>query len=357
MPARARSYCTAADRWAGVGPYYAMFPTWFSDHVVDQHTSEGDVVLDPFAGRGTAIFSAARLGRRGVGIEINPVGWVYGQAKLAPSDADAVAARFEEVGLLAGRFRQAAKELPPFFRSCYSLDVRAFLLAARGSLNWRANKADRTAMALLLVYLHGKQGSALSNQMRQTKAMAPDYAIRWWRDRGLSAPQLDPVSFLLKRLLWRYAKGQPEFLDSRVVLGNSLAVLPRLSERVGRGGASLLLTSPPYRFLANYHYDQWIRLWALGGPPNAIRSGEGYRSLLAGVFAKAAPLMARRATVYVRTSRRSDTLEATVDALRGAFPVARVRRRARPFPPTTQTHLFGDRATKVGEVDLVVRLG
>ena len=47
-------------------------------------------------------------------------------------------------------------------------------------------------MALILVYLHGKHDASLSNQMRQTKAMAPRYAVNWWRERGLRPPSLDP---------------------------------------------------------------------------------------------------------------------------------------------------------------------
>src|SRR5918996_3324938 len=58
-----RTYQTAADRWAGIGPYYAMFPVWFADAVVREFTVPGDVVVDPFAGRGTSIFSASVQGR------------------------------------------------------------------------------------------------------------------------------------------------------------------------------------------------------------------------------------------------------------------------------------------------------
>src|SRR6266852_7068337 len=69
--------------------------------------------------------------------------------------------------------------------------------------------------------------------------------------------------------------------------------------------------SPPYYAITNYHYDQWLRLWLLGGPPNALRSGgavcgkfehrQKYRDLLHGVFSRAAELLADDATVYVRT--------------------------------------------------------
>ena len=177
----ARTYQDAASRWAGVGPYYAMFPVEFADEVMrDVHVPGGRRTLDPFAGRGTAIFSAATQGRSAIGIEINPVGYVYAKAKLSPASRDDVEHRLDKLGERAAQFKDEAAHLPRFFHRCFSRRVRRFLLAARADLNWRHNKVDRTVMALLLVYLHGKMGTALSNQLRQTKSMSPQYAVRWW---------------------------------------------------------------------------------------------------------------------------------------------------------------------------------
>src|SRR5947208_7637736 len=86
-------FSSAARRWEGVGPYYVMFPTAFADSVVLEHTEMGDAVFDPFAGRGTSLFAAAIHGRSGLGIEINPVGWVYTKAKLAPAPEEEVMER------------------------------------------------------------------------------------------------------------------------------------------------------------------------------------------------------------------------------------------------------------------------
>ena len=55
-------------------------------------------------------------------------------------------------------------------------------------------------MALLMIDLHGKRENALSNQMRQTKAMSPQYSVQWWRERSMKPPELDPVEFMLKKL-------------------------------------------------------------------------------------------------------------------------------------------------------------
>jgi hypothetical protein len=360
-------YDEAHCRWAGIGPYYAMFPTDFADQVIAKHTKAGDTVLDPFAGRGTAVFSAAIQGRCGVGVEINPLGWVYARAKLAPAEKELVAARFGQLGRSAHNYHEAAKKLPPFFHRCFTKRVREFLLAARQELNWKRTLVDCTAMALLLVNMHGKRAASLSNQLRQTKSMSPDYAIAWWKRRGLFPPDVDPVAFMKKKLDWRYAKGRPAKTTSRVYLGDSIVRLKDLARKLGPlaiAPARLLFTSPPYYAVTNYHYDQWLRLWLLGGPPNALRAGgavcgkfehrQKYRDLLHRVFSRAAELLSNDATVYVRADRREVTYTTTKDVLKEVFPDKRLRTEFKPFNRPTQTRLFGDHAVRDGDVDLIL---
>ncbi|MET7401187.1 DNA methyltransferase [Dactylosporangium sp. NPDC005572] len=364
----ARTFETAARRWEGLGPYYAMFPTRFADEVISRHSRPGDVVLDPFAGRGTAVFSAAHQGRISLGIEINSVGWVYAKTKIDAAPADAVAVRIAALGDVSNSFSREADSLPNFFHRCYCIRVREFLCAARATLSWQVDKVDRTVMALLLVYLHGKLGAALSNQMRQTKSMAPDYAIRWWAERELDPPDLDPVAFMVSRLKWRYAKGVPDVRGSEILLGDSQEQLPLVADTLKRRRkrVSLIFTSPPYFALTNYHYDQWLRLWLLGGPPTAHRvpgtqdlrgrfeNEPRYRRLLESVFAASSSTLSRKSTVYVRTGSDPITLDATVAALRSAFPRHAVDQRKRPYTRPTQTSLFGDSSVKAGEVDLIL---
>jgi hypothetical protein len=359
-------YSTAAARWSGVGPYYAMFPAAFAHKVIETYTRPKDTVLDPFAGRGTAVFSAAINGRHGIGIEINPVGWVYSQAKLRPASEDHVAARFATISNMAHRFRRPAENAPRFFHCCYSRRVLQFLLAARACLDWRHKKIDWTAMSFLLVNLHGKRDGALSNQMRQTKSMSPDYAIRWWQQQHLNPPDINPEEFLLTRLKWRYAKGIPDTAQSKVYLGDSTKVLRYISRYLERDyeKAQLLITSPPYYGVTDYHYDQWLRLWMLGGPPVARRArglhrGKfenklQYRQLLADVFSNARPLLRDDATVYVRTDRRELTLATTIEVLRQTFPNHRLARRVSPHTRPTQTNLFGHTDPRMGEIDLIL---
>ncbi len=351
-----------AARWISFGTYYGMFPVDFALNAVERYTAPGDAVLDPFAGRGTAIAAAAALGRRGTGIEINPVGWVYGQVKLKPAPMDLVLSRLEEIGAIEGEYSTEMARLPEFYRWCFDPSIQMFLLAVRHRLNWRNNEVDATLAAFILLYLHGKRGQALSNQMRQQKSMAPDYSVRWWQARNLRPPDIDPVAFLTQRIQWRYKWGTLCLQESQMLLGDSMIALPRLEHESYR----LLLTSPPYYDVTSYYYDHWLRYWVLGGPnlPTTIgeewrrdsRHGnqERYRYLLHMVFTAAARLMRPDGVIYIRTDAREFTLRITSEALQVAFPNKRLEVKLAPYDSATQTALFGDPAPKPGEVDLIL---
>ena len=356
----------AGARWECLGPYYAMFPVSFAREVIREHSRRGGLVLDPFAGRGTSVYAAADLGRCGVGVEINPVGWLYGKAKIAPAPQQHMLARLDDICARIPGFADQAEALPEFYHLCFSRDVRCFLLAAQKHLNWRRNQVDQTLMALITMHLHGKKGEGMSNQMQQTKAMGPAYSLRWWRERGMETPpDIDPREFLQKKIEWRYAKGIPSLSKvAHLYLGDSLRVLGRIARTRG-AKASLLFTSPPYMGVVNYHTDQWLRLWLLGGPdrPKSLReknkgrfgSQADYRAMLHTVFSKCAGMMTKDAAVYVRTDIREFTRKCTRETLRECFPGHKLREQE-SYAQSSQTRLFANKSSlpRPGEVDIIM---
>jgi len=364
---KAKTFGTAVDRWSGLGPYYAMFPVGFAFDVVSEFSEPGDKVLDPFAGRASSIFAAHALGRSGSGIEINPVGWLYGKTKMHPASDANVVARLEEIGRNAHTVtEEELAGMPQFFHYCYTKNVLRFLLYARRHLKWQTSRVDGTLMAIILVDLHGKEGSALSNQMRQGKAMSPDYSIAWWQERQKTPPDIDPTPFLKKKIVWRYSKGIPKFNSRAIIYGDSLKLLPRLNQRSGSSKYKLLFTSPPYYSITNYFYDQWLRIWMLGGPAYPTYDGrsrwqkkfdskEGYKQLLKSVFTHSKKLLSKDATLYIRTDARKFTLDTTLEVLVNLYPEKTFECVSRPTGKLSQTALFGDKSIKPGEVDIILR--
>lgn len=344
-------------RWCGLGPYYAMFPVSFARQVIGRYCPPEGRVLDPFCGRGTAPFVAAVTGREGVGVDINPVAWVYSSAKINPvKSPDKLISRIQEINRTA-HWRDSLPQ-NEFQQWAWHPEVLSFLRSARRSLNWRNNRTDRTLMALILVHLHAKRGEGLSNQLRQTKSMSPEYAVKWWKRRKMKPPKIDVEQFFEKKIAWRYEKGVPSASsESQIRLGSSLRVLPQIQPLK----ADLLLTSPPYYNVTNYEYDNWIRLWLLGGTPLPIYRNDyrfsnqaNYKSLLQQTFASAKVHCKKTAVIYVRTDAREFTRLTTQNVLQECWPNYAIWYRADEITGKTQTSLFTDKWSKAGEVDFLL---
>src|SRR6187431_1663097 len=71
--------------------YLASFPAALAHAFIARYSRPGDVVLDPFSGRGTTPLQACAEGRIGVGNDLNPFAHLLTAAKVQPATrADAV---------------------------------------------------------------------------------------------------------------------------------------------------------------------------------------------------------------------------------------------------------------------------
>jgi hypothetical protein len=365
-----RGHNTAEARWARFGPYYAMFPVDFAFEVVEKYSKEGDYIVDPFAGRCSSIYAGGVLGRSSLGIEINPVGWLYGTVKLQPADKEDVIDRLLEIYGNQNDYTEKIEQMPEFYRICYCDEVLKFLLSARENLNWKTDNIDATLMSIILIYLHAKLGEGLSNQMRMTKSMGMNYSVQWWKSKGMSIPpEINPCEFIHKKIEWRYEKGKPQIkYDSRVIFGDSSQKLISIADKAIENDIkfSLLFTSPPYYSITDYHADQWLRLWLLGGTenPQSLKekhkgrfvNKQEYYDLLDGVFGLCAKMMRMESTVYVRTDKREFTFNSTLEILQKHFPqhITQIIDKPLKEDTKTQTKLYGDKSMKPGEVDIIM---
>src|SRR4051812_6227049 len=65
--------------------YLASFPAALAHAFIARYSRRGDVVLDPFSGRGTTPLQAAAEGRIGVGNDLNPFAHLLTASKVEPA--------------------------------------------------------------------------------------------------------------------------------------------------------------------------------------------------------------------------------------------------------------------------------
>ena len=335
-----------------------MFPEQFvRKHVIAQ-TEIGDVVLDPFAGRGTTILESLLLGRIAFGTDTNPVAVCLSNAKANSPVSSFVLKR---IRLLETRFRKRKVILvqeDEFFSKCFHPSTLKQICFMRESLKWRDDNVDCFIAAMILGCLHGDSNRSknyLSNQMPRTISTKKGYSVRWWNEHGYVAPDRDLFSLLRDMVGYRLVSEIPR-LRGKVVEADARTaamVLPEL-----RGGVTLVVTSPPYLDTTDYREDQWLRLWFLGGPSEPVRgqgddrhrSADAYWQFLEEAWAGVAKLLRPGATIVVRIGGRGlsvgkalDNLSATLSKGLGVevHPLDRghvseiINRQTRSFRPGT----------------------
>lgn len=233
------------------------FPPALARWVVKNFSRRGDVVLDPFSGKGTAPLEACLTERFGIGNDLAPEAYVVTRAKVN-------AVSFKEVRVW---LENAAKLMRPDAVSVYDVDddVRVFyhpqtlkqILAVRELLLDADDDVSNFVKACMLGILHGSSEISLSVPSSHSFSMAPGYIRRYVAKHGLKRPVRNVLACLMKKAESVLADGLPPVRGA--AFNTDALSLPLADESV-----DLVVTSPPYFNLQTYAWDNWLRLWFLG---------------------------------------------------------------------------------------------
>jgi len=314
--------------------YFAMFPESFAEHWLSKLSSPGDLVLDPFCGRGTLPFQALLMGRRAIGCDTNPVAYCISKAKTNAPSIGRVMARIDE---LEKSYRESivrieVEKLPPFFHVAYDSEALHQLVFLRRRLSHRTSLVDGMVAALVLGSLHGEADKSkrfLSNQMPHTISTKPEYSIRFWKKGRHRAPKRNVFDLLRMQLSYRYETGAP---DERALIFNmDMRDLPRHSTKF-MSPVRCVVTSPPYFDVTNYAEDQWLRFWFLGGPTEPKKQSfsrddrhgnvDQYWSMLADMWRTLSLVLDKKSDVVIRLGATRIGPERLVKALEGVAKVS-----------------------------------
>lgn len=348
-------------------PYYTMFPLDFPLAWL-RKARPGEWVLDPFCGRGTTLYAARLRGLPAVGADVSPVAAAIAGGMLAGAGP-------EEVATLARRLFQEGRADPPegeFWELAYHRRTLEGICRLRaGLLQGADGDAARLLRLILLGRLHGpmRKGTPayLSNQMPRTYAPKPDYAVRFWKARGLRPPEVDPLE-LLARKAREILRNLPPPVPGGVLCGDARTV----DFQALGGPYGWVITSPPYYGMRTYVPDQWLRYWLVGGPPRVAYRYEGqigrgpvdaYVAALRAVWENIARACRPGARLVVRfgalpSRKRLDPMEMLRESLLGTpWRIRWLRRAGSPERGRRQARTFQPRPlSAVEEIDVLAVL-
>jgi hypothetical protein len=224
--------------------------------LIDSLSEPGQTVLDPFCGSGTVLVEARRLGRRGVGYDVNPLSHELSWLKtLAPDAAwlSELSAATARVCAHADERRQrkagATERYPDSDRAAFAPHVLLELDGLRDGIRRVEAAETRRALFLVLSALLTKvsQRAGESSRELRDKRVAPGFPSRFFAKKAAE----------LGQKLAEYRQSLPEGAPPASCTLGDARQLPGLAAR----SVSLVVSSPPYPGVYDYvsHHDDRLR--------------------------------------------------------------------------------------------------
>jgi DNA modification methylase len=238
--------------------------------VIEKLSKPGDVVVDPFCGSGTVLVEAQRLGRRGAGVDLNPLALRVAEVKCdAREEADRD--RFAETldGIVENskeRVRERAPSNAPLSRD-EATRYEGHVLREMGGLYEEiesvANDDDRRAFEVVL--------SSLVTKLSKQRADTSEQTVQKKIGRYIPTEMFAKKGQELVERWAEYDHAVPKNARKpRLILGDA-RTLPKLLDGAI---ADLIVTSPPYAGTYDYAQHHVRRMPWLGLDATTIDEGE-----------------------------------------------------------------------------------
>lgn len=247
--------------------YRACFKPQLPRFFLERLTEPGEVVYDPFMGRGTTLLEAALLGRVPWGCDANPLSACLLRPRLAPPTWEEVSERLGQIDL--GFDGTPPRDLRAFYHPRTLAEVcalRAYLRQRerRGSLDL----ADDWIRMVALNRLTGHSPGFLSvYTLPPNQAVSAAAQRKINAERGQRPPRRQLVPTLLKKTQALLRDVSPEVRRTLRHVRGKTRLLSRSSEttpELPSGKVALVVTSPPFLDVVDYPADNWLRAWFAG---------------------------------------------------------------------------------------------
>ena len=248
--------------------YRACFKPQLPRFFIERLTSPGDIVYDPFMGRGTTPLEAAILGRVPAGCDINPLSKRLLAPRLDPPAPEAVAKRLAEIDL-----SKKAADLPEDLLTFYHPETLQEICALREYFIAREASGEIDPADAWIRMVATNRLTGHSPGFFSVYSLPPNQAVTVESQRKINAkrnqvpPRREVIPIILKksRTLLNKAGPLPSFSDAQLLTG-ACDSTPALAEN----SVALVVTSPPFLDVVDYQTDNWLRCWFNGIDASSI---------------------------------------------------------------------------------------
>lgn len=283
VPAFVNEFWTARQRQASSlheVSYRACFKPQLPRFFIERLTKPGDVVYDPFMGRGTTPVEAALRGRVPFGNDVNPLSRMLTAPRLRPPGFDEITARLREINL--DDHEEFPENLLVFYHPETLREICAlkkyFLRRGHGRHGATAGSLDPVDDWLRMVAtnrLTGHSPGFLSvYTLPPNQAVSVESQRKINAKRGQSPPRRDTARIILKKS--RQLLGDVDAAAREILARSAEAALlatgpADATPSIPSNSVSLVVTSPPFLDVVQYAADNWLRCWFTGIDPQSVK--------------------------------------------------------------------------------------
>ncbi|KQB15180.1 site-specific DNA-methyltransferase [Rhodobacter capsulatus] len=274
--------------------YRACFKAQLPEFFINRLTKPGDVVFDPFMGRGTTPVQAALMGRQAFGNDINPLSVLLTRPRLRPITLQAVAAALQTVDWSRGEIER--EDLLAFYHpeTLRKLEALRLWLAERAPLG--GESVDPVADWIRMVAINRLSGHSpgffSGRSMPPNQAVSVKAQLKINEKLGVSPPDRDVAAVILKKSKTLLKDGcAPSQVRSGLHTGAAWDL-----RGIADASVDLTVTSPPFLDIVHYAADNWLRCWFAGIDPETVaidmhRTEEAWTAMVHRVLAEQARIL------------------------------------------------------------------
>ena len=247
--------------------YRACFKPQLPGFFIPRLSNPGDIVYDPFMGRGTTPLQAALTDRVAYGNDINPLSKTLVEPRLNTPCLSAIAQRLQEIPW--EKFQEFEnEELLTFFhpQTLARIEGLRLWLLKRD----QAGLIDSTDKWIRMVAINRLTGH--SPGFFSVYTLPPNQAVSVESQKKINAkrnqspPFRDVPSLILKKSKSLLADGGVCNKQSKLLTKPAMETHEIADETV-----TLTVTSPPFLDIVSYNDDNWLRCWFIGMESGSVK--------------------------------------------------------------------------------------
>jgi hypothetical protein len=253
--------------------YRACFKPQLPRFFIERLTQPGDIVYDPFSGRGTTVIEAGLLGRNVIANDINPLSAILCAPRFFIPTHDDLVQRLEKIP------RRCAGNLSLDLSMFYHPDTLAEIIALREYLleRYAAKRADELDAWIRMVATNRLTGHSTGffsvYTLPPNQAVAPHRQEKINRARKQAPPYRDTRAIILKKSHQLTKELTAQDIDNLYRAGKRAKFYTsdaRFTKKIPANRVQLTVTSPPFLDIVQYALDNWLRCWFNGIDEKAI---------------------------------------------------------------------------------------